>query len=57
MRGSVDRARAAARAGLAINPGFTVSRFRNAAFSDDPTYLAKRERIYEGMRLAGVPEG
>jgi hypothetical protein len=24
---------------------------------DNPTYLAKRERIYEGMRMAGVPEG
>jgi tetratricopeptide (TPR) repeat protein len=55
--GSLDRARAAARAGLAINPRFTVSRFRNAPFSDDPSYLAKRERVYEGMRLAGVPEG
>ena len=27
------------------------------ASSDNPTYLAGRERIYEGMRLAGVPEG
>ena len=26
-------------------------------FSDNPTYLAGRERICEGMRLAGVPEG
>ena len=26
-------------------------------YTDNPTYLAQRERIYEGMRLAGVPEG
>ncbi|HWX62334.1 adenylate/guanylate cyclase domain-containing protein [Bradyrhizobium sp.] len=57
LLGSLDQARAAARAGLAINPGFTVSRFRNAAFSDDPGYLAFRERLYHGMRMAGVPEG
>jgi hypothetical protein len=25
--------------------------------SDNPTYLAQRERIYDGMRKAGVPEG
>ena len=25
--------------------------------SDNPTYLAQRERLYEGLRLAGAPEG
>jgi hypothetical protein len=25
--------------------------------TDHPTYLAQRERIIEGMRKAGVPEG
>ena len=30
---------------------------RANAPSDNPTYLAGRERIYEGMRMAGVPEG
>jgi hypothetical protein len=24
---------------------------------DNPTFLAKRERLYQGMRMAGVPEG
>jgi tetratricopeptide (TPR) repeat protein len=57
LLGSLDQARAAARAGLAINPRFTVSRFRNNALSDDPDYLAFRERLYDGMRMAGVPEG
>jgi tetratricopeptide (TPR) repeat protein len=57
LLGSLDDARAAAKAGLALDPRFTVRRYRNAATSDDPTYLAERERVYEGMRLAGVPQG
>jgi TolB-like protein len=57
LLGSLDQARAAARAGLAINPGFTIRRFRDGAQSANPIYLAARERLYEGMRLAGIPEG
>ena len=34
-----------------------ISRFRGSPPSDNPTYLAQRERIYDGMRKAGVPEG
>jgi TolB-like protein/class 3 adenylate cyclase/Flp pilus assembly protein TadD len=55
--GAVDDARAAAKAGLALNPGFTIRRFRVDARSDNPTYLAGLERACTGMRLAGVPEG
>ena len=54
--GRLDEARAAVQAGLALNPTFTISRLRAAASSDNPTYLAQRERIYDGMRKAGVPE-
>jgi len=25
--------------------------------SDNPVYLAQREYLYQGLRLAGVPEG
>jgi hypothetical protein len=42
---------------VALDPTFTVSRFRKGALSSNPTYLALRERIYEGMRKTGVPEG
>jgi hypothetical protein len=56
LLGSVDQARAAAKTGLALDPSFSLRRFRDGASTDDPTYLAGRERIYEGMRLAGVPE-
>jgi TolB-like protein/Tfp pilus assembly protein PilF len=53
---SLDEAKSAARAGLALDPTFTIRRFRDGLSTDNPTYLAKRVRIYEGMRLAGVPE-
>jgi TolB-like protein len=55
--GELDEARAAVQAGLALNPGFTINRFRSGTPSDNPTFLAQRERIYQGMRMAGVPEG
>jgi TolB-like protein/class 3 adenylate cyclase len=56
--GRLDEARSAVRAGLTLNPAYTVSRRRAAwtAQSDDPTYLAQLESIFEGMRKAGVPE-
>jgi tetratricopeptide (TPR) repeat protein len=52
----LEEAHEAARAGLELNPGFTIARMRSMAFSDNPVYLAGRERAYEGMRKAGVPE-
>jgi len=54
--GSTDAARAAGRSGLSLEPGFTIGRFRAGARSDNPVYLHGRERIYEGMRRAGIPE-
>ena len=35
---------------------FTIRRYRANAVSDNPIFLAGRERGYEGMRMAGVPE-
>jgi hypothetical protein len=55
--GQLDEARAAVQAGLALFPSYTLRRFRNGALSNNPTYLAERERIYEGLRLVGLPEG
>ena len=55
--GQLDDARAAVQAGLALNPTFTLRRFRAGTSSNNPTFLAQRERIYDGMRKAGVPEG
>jgi tetratricopeptide (TPR) repeat protein len=55
--GRLDEARTAVQAGLALDPGFNLRRFRASAGSDNPTFLAQRERFYDGMRKAGVPTG
>jgi TolB-like protein len=57
--GKLDEARAAVSAGLALDPRFTIRRYRDITYSnsDEPTYRAGRERLIEGMRLAGAPEG
>lgn len=51
-----DEARAAALEGRAIDPGFTIYRFRLGAASDNPVFLARRERVIEALRAVGVPE-
>ena len=56
--GLLDEAHSALKAGLALNPAYVISRIRDAwtARSADPTFLAKLEPIFEGMRKAGLPE-
>ena len=54
--GRQGEAEAEVKAGLAMASGFTLSRFRGGAESDNAVYLAQRERVTEGMRKAGVPE-
>ena len=54
--GRMEEARAATRSGLALDPTFTISRFRNSTATDNPTYLTGREHIYDGLRKAGLPE-
>ena len=44
--GRANEARTATQAGLALSPTFTISRFREGAWSDNQTYLAQRERVY-----------
>jgi len=56
LLGLPDQANAAARAGLALDPGFTVRRYADGPWTDNPTYLAKRQRVCQGMRLAGIPD-
>jgi len=57
LSGQLDEARAVARTALKLDPKFTIRSYRSGAATDNPTYLAGRERIYEGMRIAGLPEG
>jgi tetratricopeptide (TPR) repeat protein len=56
--GRLDEAHSADKAGLALNPAFAVSRARAlyTAMSDDPTYLAQLEPIFDGARKLGLPE-
>ena len=39
-----------------MQPGFTIERMRAREPSDEPVFLAQRQRIYEGLRRAGLPE-
>jgi len=55
--GRIEEAREAARQGIDLSPSFTIARYRSSGFSGNPVYIAGRERMYEGMRLAGIPEG
>ena len=56
--GRLHEARSAVKAGLALNPSFTVSRARVnwTAMSDDPTHPQQLAPIFEGLRIAGLPE-
>ena len=56
--GRREEAYSAVKAGLALNPAFTVSRARTAwtAMLDDPAYLPQLEPLLQGMFKAGVPE-
>jgi TolB-like protein/Tfp pilus assembly protein PilF len=56
LLGSLGEAQSEVRAGLAIAPNYTIANYRDGIQSDNPTYLAQRERVIEGMRKAGVPE-
>jgi TolB-like protein/class 3 adenylate cyclase len=54
--GRLEEARVATAAALALDPTFTISRLRAGASSENQTYLARRERVFDGLRKAGVPE-
>jgi len=55
--GRLDDARTSVKAGLALDPTFTIARVRAGVATDNPTYLSQRKRLVDGMRIAGVPEG
>ena len=57
LLGKLDEARAAAKAGLALDPTFNIRRLKSIPISDDPNFRAGGRRITQGMRTAGVPEG
>ena len=58
-RGEQAAAQSEVKAGLALDPGFSIRRFRIGAEAqgDNPVFRAMNERVIERMRKAGVPEG
>jgi tetratricopeptide (TPR) repeat protein len=55
--GRLPEARSEVQAGLAIDPTFTISRYRAGAPSDDNhAAIAGYERVIDGLRKAGLPE-
>jgi TolB-like protein/class 3 adenylate cyclase len=56
--GQLDEANSAVEAGLALNPGFSLSRARSAwaLMSREPAYLTGLEAALKILRRAGLPE-
>ena len=57
LSGELKEAEAVGRTAFVLDPQFTIRNYRLNPASDNPAYLAGRERICEGMRIAGLPEG
>jgi tetratricopeptide (TPR) repeat protein len=55
--GRITDAQTVMKEGLALDPGFSIRRYRAEAMSANPVYLAQREHMYVGLREAGLPEG
>jgi Flp pilus assembly protein TadD len=56
--GRLDEAHSALNTGLALDPTFTIARYRTGgARSDNPRVRATWRRVRDGLRKAGLPEG
>ncbi|OKO87547.1 adenylate cyclase [Bradyrhizobium sp. NAS80.1] len=55
--GKLEESRTTAKAGLSLDPGFTIRRLKAITFSDNLVFQAGGRRLIEGLRMAGVPEG
>ena len=40
-----------------VYPGFTVQTWAGIRWTDDPTFNVQNQRVVDGLRKAGVPEG
>ena len=54
--GSLEEAKATTRAGLALDPTYTIRRLKRWRITDDPTFLATAKRNFEALLVAGVPK-
>lgn len=57
LLGRLDEAQAAAKRGLALDPGFTIRRVKEAPMIGEPAFVAGIKRFVKGMHIAGVPKG
>jgi adenylate cyclase len=57
LAGHDKEAKDAAAQLLKVYPGFTVQGWASIHWSDDPTFNARYQRVTEGLRKAGLPEG
>ncbi len=57
LLGEVEEGRSAVKTGLALNPTFTIRRFRASVQNDNAIFVAGRERVIGAMRMVGVPDG
>jgi tetratricopeptide (TPR) repeat protein len=57
LLGRPDEAEWAAKVGAALDPTFTIRRFKSGPVRGDARFIAGAKRIVRGMRIAGVPEG
>jgi TolB-like protein/class 3 adenylate cyclase len=55
--GKLDEAAAETRFALTLDPTFTIQRFRSGQENDNAIFLSGKQRIFEGMLKAGVPDG
>jgi hypothetical protein len=53
--GQLPEARSEVQAGRAIAATFTIARIRASASTSNPTAVAFRERLIDGLRKAGLP--
>lgn len=56
VSGRVQEARAEMEQLLRMQPELTLSRFRSVEPSDAPAFFKQRQHLYDGLRLAGMPE-
>ncbi|ACA15096.1 adenylate/guanylate cyclase [Methylobacterium sp. 4-46] len=55
-QGRQAEARAAVAEILKLMPGYTVQKWANAGWSDNPVFLEEYQYVVEGLRKAGLPE-
>ncbi|TYO67829.1 tetratricopeptide repeat protein [Bradyrhizobium hipponense] len=55
-KGQKDNARAAIAELNKLVPNYTVKKWANEGYSDNPVFVAQYQRIVEGLRKAGLPE-